>query len=372
MTAMKNFLRTAFIVCALFVFFYPIIRFNRTAVVSQKENRNLAVRPLPIKNNDINRNLFAEYSAYLDDRFGGRQHLIDFNNTVNQKILHKRLFNSKAMQGKNGWWFYISAGDGNNYADFMKQNVLMPENLALWKENVKNTAEWCETNGIKSIFLICPNKHSIYPEYYPFSRPDGITRADQLSAVLDSLGVSYVFPRDYILSQKSAFAYPLYYETDTHWNPQGAYCAFELLREKICAAFPETAFPNIKYTAEISESDTAGDILPMLNIKSAKSTRPVLSPDGAENSDFYEYIKNEGRNGVITRSKDSRLPRALIFRDSFFTALEPFTSPLFSEAEYYWRTFSDADKEAVLAFNPDIIIFERVERGAQNLVQCSK
>ena len=73
------------------------------------------------------------------------------------------------------------------------------------------------------------------------------------------------------------------------------------------------------------------------------------------------------RNG--TKGTDENLPRALIFRDSFFTALEPFASPLFSEAEYRWKNFSDEDKSSVLLYKPDIIIFECVERYGPGLVR---
>ncbi len=369
-SSIKHFLQYAFIVCALIVFSYPLIRFNKKAVVSEKENRYLASFPSIFKDNHFNKNFFSDCNAYLSDRFGLRLYFISLNSKINHKL--HAFKGAKGIQGKNGWFFYIDTEDGNNYADFMKQNLLIDENLETWKENVKNTATWCKQNGIKAIFLICPNKHSVYSEYYPFSRPLGNTRTDQLTAILDELGVEYIFPRDVLLQKKAEYNYPLYYETDTHWNPIGAYCAFELLKQKIYAAFPERQFPEITYNTKIDYSETAGDILPMLNIKKARSTLPTLSPVGAQNADFYEYIKNDGTNGVITHSKDTTLPRTLIFRDSFFSALEPFTSPLFSDAEYIGKRFNDGDKEYILNYQPDLIIFEAVERYSANLVQCSR
>ena len=367
--SIKTFLRNAFIICALFVLFVPIFTFNIQDVISEKENRYLTSFPAIIKDNHLNSNFFKECNSYFSDRFGLRQYFIAINNLVNTKLHANK--GIQALQGKNGWYFYINKADGDNYADFMKQNLLLPETLMMFKENVKNTADWCEANGIKTIFLICPNKHNIYSEFYPFPRPDGITRADQLTTVFNELGVNYIFPRDYILLKKTSSKYPLYYETDTHWNPLGAYCAFELLKTKIEALFPIIDFPEISYKISIEYSDTAGDILPMMNVSKSKSTRPSLSPNGETNADYYEYIKNDGRH-VITKGKNRALPRAIIFRDSFFIALEPFTSPLFSEAEYIWRAFSDSDKEYILKNKPDIIIFEEVERHGTNLVHCSK
>ena len=369
---MKTFLQNAFVFCALIVLFYPIIRFNKNAVVSEKENRNLATLPYILKDGRLNKNLFAEYSSYFNDRFGGRQHLIMLNDKL-KRLLHANslIFNDRAIKGKNDWYFYIDKNDGNNLSDFYKTNLLSEAELSIFRSNVKNTANWCSKNGIKYIFLICPNKHSVYSEFYPFSRPGGKTRADQLTEVLSELEVDYIFFRDELLQHKADFDFPLYYETDTHWNTAGAFIAFGLLKNKIQSNFPAIEFPNIQYETKIEYSETAGDILPMLSVKKSHSTRPTMFPAGKSNSDFYDYTKNKGREGVITKGKNSKLPRALIFRDSFFSALEPFTSPLFSDAEYIWKTFSDQDKEYVLNYKPDLMIFEHVERYANGLCFCS-
>ena len=358
-----------FVICALAVFAVPVATFDAKSSISTRENRYLAALPSLVKDNHLNLDLFREFDAYFADRFGLRRYFIALNNRVDTKL--HAFKGVRVLEGKDGWQFYIDKSDGDNYSDFMKQNLLLDATLAEWKDNVANTAAWCEAHGIKAIFLICPNKHSIYPEYYPFPRPEGITRSDQLVSAMTELGVDFVFPRDEILAAKSDFSYPLYYETDTHWNPQGAYIAFSLLKQYLQKDFPTAAFPEIDYDVTVDFSKAEGDLLPMLSVTLAKSTRPTLSPRNDEV--FYEYIKNAARDGVITKGKNKDLPRALIFRDSFFTALEPFTSPMFSEAEYIWREFRDSEKEYVLQYKPDVIIFERVERAsANNFVHCSK
>jgi len=89
-----------------------------------------------------------------------------------------------------------------------------------------------------------------------------------------------------------------------------------------------------------------------------------IKPKEKDFSSYYEYLKNEGRNGVIIKGKNEKLPKALIYRDSFFSALEPFTSPMFSEAEYKWARLTKDEKEYILKNKPDILIFESVERYA--------
>ena len=114
---------------------------------------------------------------------------------------------------------------------------------------------------------------------------------------------------------------------------------------------------------------TEGDILAMLHLDEARSTQPRLTPAAHEAGELYTYLKNEEAKGVITEGRDRTLPRALVFRDSFFDILEPFVSPLFSHTEYIWKNFGDEDKAYVLEYRPDILIFERVERAAPCFIQ---
>lgn len=364
---MKNKTRIIFIITTLIIISLPIIFFNSKKTVSEKEKRTLAEKPKIIKDNHLNGKIFTEYDDYFQDHLGLRDQLIQID-TCNPCKIKVSTTIGRAIEGKNGWYFYTDPSDGNNLMDFYKRNLFNEIQIEQFSKKICETVEWCKEQNIDCIFLIGPNKHTIYGENYPYERPDGITRADQITQIFNTLGVNYVFPRDYIVSKKREFNYPLYYETDTHWNQAGAYLASTLLKEKIQNIFPETKFPEIEYDISIYESETGGDLLPMLKLAQAKSTQISLTPIGHSNNDFYSYVTNEGRDNVHTKGANKRLPRALIYRDSFFSALEPFVSPLFSEAEYHWKNFETSDKDYVLKYKPDIIIFESVERYAPTIV----
>lgn len=363
---MKNKCNVIFSAVILTMLFLPAIRLNRTETVSEKENRTLAPRPFLLKDGRINRQYFSEYDSCLNDRFGFRKELIQLNSFVQRHLLGEKIFNSTALQGKNGWFFYISSGDGNNLNDFYKKNLLTESQQEAMRQRAKDIIRWCSENNIKPLFIIGPNKHSVYPEHYPFCRPEGITRADQIAQILSSVQADFIFPRDELLKRKSDTNLPLYYETDTHWNSLGAYYASLLAIEKIKNLFPECSFPQTEYEQSVSFNTQTGDILPMLSIENAKSTAISFAPKG-ETAELYEYIKNEGTNGVQTKGKNTQLPKALVFRDSFYSALEPFLSPLFSESECKWKQFREEDKKDILEYKPDIIIFEAVERYAPGL-----
>lgn len=350
----------------------PLLRFNRTGTVSRTENRNLAREPCLITDGRVNKNLFREYSTYLEDRFGGRKQLILLNRKLDL-LLHRKVY-PNAFEGKDGWCFFLNRG--SNYADFFKRNLMDKGEIEGFKNDVSNVVAWCNANGMQCIFLICPNKHNIYPEKYCATQPEGISRADQMCTVFEELGTNYIFPRDFLLAQKSKYDFPLYYETDTHWNAQGAYLASLLLKEKIKALFPTVEFPDIEYSTTI-EYGHIGDINGMMAGRNdLTSTYPVMKPIGHEQGEYYTYLEKNRPSPLVpdsamtnvydfihTQSPDSTLPRAIVFRDSFFGALEPFVSPLFAETEYIWTCFGDQWKEHVLDYKPDIIIFEKVERA---------
>jgi len=355
----------------LFIIFFcliismPFLFIDRKSTISEKENRVLASFPHFFEINEkINiENIPGYLDNYINDRFGFRNIFIKLAKTF---ISSSSYINGDVIIGKENWLFYSSRVNENNIADFFKINLFNDDDIRMFIKTINDRIEWCNNNDIKFIFLIAPNKHNVYPEYYPFERPEGITRTEQImAAVPDNLKNNFIYPRDVIIQNKTK-ELPLYYETDTHWNMAGAYCVFEVLLDCMKHLFPETNFPKIDFTTEISY-DSWGDIVSMSGFSGyGKRTIPDIHPVNGWGN-YYQYEKNDGINGVIIKNNDSSLPKAIIFRDSFFNALESFTSTIFSSAEYNWRPFTETDKSYILENKPDIIIWETVERLVENI-----
>jgi hypothetical protein len=354
-----------FMLAFLSVISLPLVFIDRKSAVSEKENRNLAAYPRIINNGNIVpiNALPKSFDSYINDRFGFRYSTVLLMNQIKK---HLKTVNGNVIIGKNNWLFYSNLGDGDNFSDFLKANLFSNTDLEHLIQNIENRLTWCNENGIKFYFLIAPNKHNVYPEYYPIDRPEGITRTDQiLNALPANLKDIVIYPLNELMQNKKG-SYPLYYELDTHWNAAGAMRAFDVMSLEIKKAFPRIVFPEITFTTGISYG-SSGDIVPMSGFTSyGKNTVPNVRPaEGWEA--YYRYIKNEGPQGIITTNVNKALPKAIVFRDSFFTALEPFTSSIFGESEYNWRWFESAEKEYILENKPDIIIWEIVERSIAGL-----
>ena len=356
--------RHLFIIIFLSLLLLPLIYLDTKSTASTSEKRNLAPFPELFKENTIkiNSEIFQQVDAYFNDRFGFRERLVHLNADLKYKALNDS-GNDRAIIGKNGWLYYIFKPDGDNFSDFMKSNLVDDATIIKFANQIKYRGEWCKKNNITFIFIIAPNKHNVYPEYYPIERPSGITRTDQFLNYLDKHRIEYLYPRDLLISKKNKDTL-LYYKTGTHWNTMGAYYAYNLILEDLHKKLPKTKFPDLEYEVNVNTDSGGGDITPMLGLESvANNTGFQYKPKGKNWTDFYSYIKNEGGfRAFTTEGKDKSLPYAIIFRDSFFSALKPFTSTLFSKADYRWKMFDDTDKDYILANKPNIIIWEVVER----------
>jgi hypothetical protein len=86
------------------------------------------------------------------------------------------------------------------------------------------------------------------------------------------------------------------------------------------------------------------------------------SPRNTEEQNTQAAIE-PGRFSAITENRDKGLPRALVFRDSYFLTLEPFMSCIFSYGEYIWDENNKKNFNYILAQKPDVFIWELGERG---------
>jgi hypothetical protein len=366
-------LNILFISCFLLIISLPLVFVDRKNVISKQENRTLAAFPRFFTNDGrFDRPIIGNFPQavddYINDRFGFRNMFVSLANSLNKST---KKINGHVIIGKDDWLFYSDPNDGDNISDFFKINLFTETELRIAIDSIKKRYEWCKSNDIEFVFLIAPNKHNVYPEYYPFERPEGITRTEQIiTALPEHLNDVIIYPLDYMLQNKTS-ELPLYFETDTHWNIAGAYCAFEVLSCRIKQLFPENHFPALDFITDV-RYDSFGDIVPMSGFTSyGKRTIPDMHPVGGWER-YYHYTKNEEQNGVIIDNNDKSLPKAIVFRDSFFNMLEPLVSTLFSSAEYNWRWFNEQEKEYILENKPDIIIWEVVERSITGMFHYSE
>lgn len=297
-----------------------------------------------------------EFDQYFNDHFGFRQSLVSMNTSLRYKL--KVSSNPNVLIGKQGWLFYTAEKSMDDYQGEVR---FTEEELARITRNLKERQDWLSNKGIYSLFLVGPNKQSVYSEYLPERIYGQPTRLDQLMAYFKkNADINMIDLRQKIKSHKDEL--PSYYATDTHWNDYGGYLAYEEVMSQLRNHFPGLKAHNLSDFKITSKSENLQlDLSGMLSIKE-KDTIVTLEPyferkTTVQQSDYYQTIvqSDTEKNNIL-----------VMFRDSFGTAMIPYLSDHFSKSIYitdYHLRDDIIDHE-----KPNIVIFEIVERNIPNFL----
>ena len=328
--------------------------------VPASENRELAPRPARPATWTALRAFPAAAAHYFEDHFGLRARLVRW-----QAVLRLRLLGSSAspdvIVGKDSWLFY--AGDGA--AEDMASAVpFTRDELETWRMTLEHTRDWMEAHGIAFVFVLAPDKHAVYPEQLPPSihRVGAETRTDALVHYLrEHSTVPLLDLRGALMAAKGTER--LYHRTDTHWNDRGAFVASQAIWQQLIPRFGDPTSGRGGFAA-LTVTVPGLDLAGMLGVAGAVTESDLqLVPRAPLRARIVEPARPDARlmdARLVTEQPDRTLPRAVVFRDSFGSALVPFLSEHFSRAVYLWQY--NVDPGVVLAERPQIVIQEWVGR----------
>ena len=332
--------------------------------VSQLEKRRLASRPGWPDDLAALQAYTGKFADYWADHFGFRESLVSW-----YKQLKYHLGDAPSpdvIVGKAGWLFLGGIRKGYSryddpVGDARHVNLFTAAGLRQFSIYLSALHYWLGKQGVRYLFVLAPNKHSIYPEYLPdYVRPVGPESAtDQLFSYLKNHPRAPALDLRPVLRAAKARG-PVYFFRDSHWNDFGANFAQQAIRRILAGFFPgeldARLFPM--KPGSLREGDLNGHIglLPQTHAGLVPdftgSCRPGILPPGAAPRDTYTRVCDRGRL------------RALIFRDSFFSRLEPYFSRVFARSTYVWQKIQlPLLRELLARERPDVVIEEWVERN---------
>jgi hypothetical protein len=272
-----------------------------------------------------------------------------------------------AMQGRDGWLYWT--GD-NMLANYRGTARFDEQDLNAWKRLLESRRDWLAKRGGKYIFVIPPDKHSVYPEYLPdwLIKSGQPSKLDQFLAHIRAHSTVEVLDlRPALIAAKAAGT--TYLQTDTHWNNFGAFIACQQLVRSLQRQLPGLKPLPLDAFDRKSIVGRGGDLAVCLQQEDEiQETQAVLFVPRLPLSPLSQITA--GSNGqpaatgtVITRNPDAA-GKAVLFRDSFAEAWIPFLGYHFREVIYLrqprWnKQFLEREK-------PDVVIDEMVERLFNN------
>ncbi len=309
---------------------------------------------------------FRAWNGYANERFAGRDVLVHWNNLLQVRLLKVSPLETLLL-GRDGWLFLAGS---NLEMDYFRAAVPFSEDeLSRWRRALLQRYIWLERQGIRFMFVIAPNKSSIYPEKVPARIHRAPTRLDQL---LDYLrrrplpaGFRLVDLRKTLRAAKSRF--PVYGRIDSHWNGFGAMLAANKILQALSRFYPlrpptaddfmvslePGAGPRGDLAAMLSLSDVLYDPQ-SVNVASRAPLRAIV----AEPAHWLDRdLERE-----VTICPGAELPEALMFRDSFGYAPAGILSEHFQKITYIRDISLMFHPRIVLQVRPKIVIQEMAER----------
>jgi hypothetical protein len=339
---------------------------------SLQENRALAARP-PIWLLAKEPSKFvAEFKAFFEDLFEGRGRLVTLNSLVRYRAFEA---SSKptVIPGRRGSLFF--AGEpvvprydfGHEAAKYRRVLPVTERRLKRLEDLIDGRRKWAESMGAKFVFVVTPDKSTTYAELMPegMNRLEGPSFPDQLiSRLKANTPVEIVDLRPAVAAAKAP-GRPVFYLRDTHWNHDGAFAGYQELTRWLKDKFP--AIQPLTWDDVYRRRGThQGDLAKMLHIGDylaeptsqifLKSPRSSVQPFPYDSTPVWSW----GSPPVYYRSNDARLPKALVYNDSFMLILMQFLAENF-ESSIFVRD-QRIVTSTVKGYKPDVVIFECVER----------
>lgn len=331
------------------------------------ENRELRSKPL------FSLEHVMEYpkllNGYFEDNFGFKKSLSTLNSYYKLKLFHSSSKPELVVVGKNSWLF---STDQHIVGDYQNRKLYTSDELATIKSNLEEASDWYKERGIRFYVLIMPLKSNIYPEYLPSSiqRQQEESKLTQLANYMaQNSKVRFVDVSNELKASKSGCE--VYYQHDIHMNFAGGFITYSKLIKEIAKndslIIPQDS-SNYKrvmkhiHNADLSRQLSLEDVLLNDEWNLEKKKKVTYK---AVDAPVYETV-SALQPAVRTKNKNTKLPKAVVFRDSFFNLIMPYFSENFSDCIYLWT--NEMSAEVIQKEKPNYVIYEMLESGLDKLL----
>jgi hypothetical protein len=244
-----------------------------------------------------------------------------------------------------------------------------PQELLGLKKIQEGRRDWLAQRGIQYMFVIAPDKQSVYPEHLPsWLKPiRHHTKLDQFFDYMRTHSTVTVLDLRPALRAAKQIA-PTYYKTDSHWNSFGGFVACQQILKNLPQKTPTTGWLSLDSFEFEKEKFTGGDLTILLGGVYGEEDDVALVPK-SHFPPLVETVQNP-KFAVSTcfTSNYSAEGTCIVFRDSFGPALMPFLGYHFKTVGYFWLP-GGFDTNCIDETKPNVVISEIVERHFNNITR---
>ena len=319
---------------------------------SDSENGEELVMPVIYSEAEgFNRYYLQQLSEVFEQRFAFRQQLVTAYSYMLEKVFVTSSQNG-VIVGNDGWLFFT-----DSIPDYQRTNVMTDRQLHNCVRHLELINEYCATNGIEFVFVIAPNKNTLYPEYMPYYmlQGEGPSNRELLDESVTGIDINYLDLGSYDTFTDTDAVY--YFQRDSHWNNMGAAIASNAI---LTAAGID--HHNYVYDEFTTAVDHNGDLDQMIHPSAVEPEANIYFINMPQFTYVNEIESNYDPRIYTTAGGTGSL---LMYRDSFGSSLLPFMAEPFETA--FFSRSNSCQINDFLSNTPDILIMEKAERFLSQL-----
>lgn len=313
---------------------------------SALENRVLAEYPGKPKNHQDWMRFTSRLDRYLDDHFGLRQHLVQWNQRWRYMVLREAV-SPQITVGSNGYLFFNAHEVQHplRMLEFICGKNISQSQAHELAQQVVSFAQFAKSQNPSTTIAFVPSKPALYSEYLPSWWQQECARYQPtLTRVVNATqqqdkALQIVYPlSEMIAAKQQQQIYPLH---DFHWQGQGAQSFARIIAEQV---WGKTSTGELPFTTELSESDMQR-FMPGVDLRQnlQKPNWKASAFDYCEGPACFADLAHAVILGDVTHVKRRQTgvnatQRLLLITDSFGHGVAPYFAPYFDEV---WHVSSN-------------------------------
>lgn len=265
----------------------------------------------------------SDFTKLVEDNLGFRTFYLNLYADIIYGLFGQSLNESRVVPGRNGFFFlgYGFEDTFNRHAGLTKSYT--EEQIQGMMSRYHALFEKIGSMDIPVVFAIAPDKATIYGEYYP----DWVKQAGpalpfkEIQNYQGRIIIADIL--DKIQDKKRKVNDILYFRTDTHWTPLGAWLGYETVMEAASKALGKplecVKLENFKISEEPKSDHDLGRFMNRY-LPDVQVTLNTIPPK-QENFLNAELGSHNGRGKVTINDKALNSQTVLFIQDSFFDYL---------------------------------------------------
>jgi hypothetical protein len=322
------------------------------------EKRLLAAFPKLTSGVDGLRKYLAGLDAYFSDHFGCRKLLVSWNNKLKWKLFHD-FSTHGTLIGRDGWFFFAGDQMVEHQCGALQ---FTPEQLRDWQDLLERRRDWLAQRDIKFLFVVAPDKASVYPDELPSWMPQThpATKIDQFVAYMKAHSTVEVLDLRGPLRAARRTA-PTYFKTDTHWNLFGSFIGYQEIIKALACQLPGLTSLPLDAFEQKKVLRPGGNETTYLGTSATESNAVVFTPKvGLPPLQMTANPLDLAYEAPAFTTNAQASGSLIVFRDSFGNALEGFLGYNFAKVTYLWQY--DLDTARIEREKPNAVIVEMYEQ----------